>query len=285
MSLPILLTPRLDTADAADHAGAATAIAKGIAAGHSADRPGYWIHVSGTAILMWHDIQGGRFGEGPIPEHTYRDIDDIDRIVTLPESAPHGGVDKIVREAASDVVKTAIVSPPTIYGTGSGTGNTRSIQVPGLVYNTLDKGFAPIAGAGLTEWDHVHIDDLGEFFVKIAEASQNPSLKSNPEVFGRSAYYFLENGIHKWSDVARWIAQAASKLGYLPEATTKTVTQQEAAELRGVAVLSWGWNSHGVAQRARKYLGWQPKGESLKDHVASLVPREAALQGVPAQKK
>lgn len=31
----------------------AKAIAKGLAAGHTAERPGYWLHICGTGMLLW----------------------------------------------------------------------------------------------------------------------------------------------------------------------------------------------------------------------------------------
>jgi hypothetical protein len=31
----------------------AQAIAKGLAAGHSAENPAYWLHICGTGLLMW----------------------------------------------------------------------------------------------------------------------------------------------------------------------------------------------------------------------------------------
>lgn len=42
-----------DTAESSDDVPSAKAIAKGLSAGHSAEKPGYWIHICGTAILGW----------------------------------------------------------------------------------------------------------------------------------------------------------------------------------------------------------------------------------------
>ncbi|KAF4510259.1 hypothetical protein G6O67_002162 [Ophiocordyceps sinensis] len=194
------------TADSSDNLAAAAAIAKGLKDGHATDRPGYWIHTSGAAILSWYDTEHERLGDAPLPEQTYRDIDDIERIIDLPDAAFHRRVDKVVLAANSDAVRTAIVCPSTIYGPGEGAVNTRSGQVPDLVKVTLIMGFAPIIGEGMTEWGHVHIRDLGDLFVKLVEASQDASRQENPDVFGPRAYFFAENGTHLWADVARWIA-------------------------------------------------------------------------------
>ena len=238
------------------------------------------------ATLTWYDIQHQRYGEAPLPEQKYHDIDDIQRIVTLPDDAPHRDVEKIVEGAISDSVKVAIVSPPTIYGTGHGMVNTRSIQVPDMVRNTLSKGFAPIVSPGLTEWDNVHVWDLADVFMKLVEATQSPSLRTSPDIFGLNGYFFVENGSHRWSDVARWIAEEANKQGYLPEPLTKFVTQKEVEQMDGIGGPTWGLNSKGVAQRARKYLGWDPKSKTLREEIPDMISWEAKTRGIsPKERK
>ncbi|KAF7541983.1 hypothetical protein G7Z17_g11839 [Cylindrodendrum hubeiense] len=270
----------IHTANSADDDSSARAIAKGIAAGHTAEKPGYWIHLSGTGILTWYDFEHDRYGESPIPEQTYNDVKDIDRILNLPDNAPHRNIDKIVQAANSDAVKTLIISPPTIYGTGRGTVNTRSVQVPSLVLASFQFGYAPIVGTGKTEWDNVHIDDLADLFAKFVEASQNPSKRDNPEIFGRNGYFFARQSFHKWSDVATWIAEEASRRGYAPEPVTKSVPQKELTQTRLLSAGTWGANSKGEAERAKKYLGWEPKAAALRDTIGEVVEREAKSLGL-----
>lgn len=236
--------------------------------------------------MTWYDAENKRHGEPPLPEQKYYDIQGVDRLVSLPDPAPHRVVDKIVQAAISDTVKVAILCPPCIYGKGLGVVNTRSIQIPDLVKGSLEKGFAPIVGAGKTEWDNVHIEDLADVFVKLADATQEPSLANNPEIFGPKAYFFAEHGAHKWADVATQIAESASRQGYLPEPLTKSVSQDEVALMDGAASVSWGNNSKGVAERVRKYLGWQPKGPSIGSTIDELVAQEAKALGLtPKEKK
>lgn len=256
-------------ADSADNVPSARAIAKGLAAGHTAEKPGYWIHLCGTGILTWYDAGHERYGQAPLPEQKYHDIDDIDRVLSLPDTAIHRNVDKIVLAANdSPGVKTMIVGPPTIYGQGRGPVNQRSIQVPGIIDYTLKNGFAPIQAPGLTEWDNVHVYDLSDFFVSAVEAALDPSKNSNPEIFGPKSYFFIESGVHKWSEVSKWVAEEAAKQGLIPEPITKEVDFP-----------NLGTNSKCVAARARKYLGWQPKGPSLKDEIPAGVAFEAKRLG------
>ncbi|KAI0882238.1 NAD(P)-binding protein [Annulohypoxylon maeteangense] len=258
----------IHTADSADNEPSATAIAKGLAAGHTAEKPGYWIHLCGTGILTWYDTENKRYGQAPLPEQKYHDIDDIDRIVSLPDTAIHRNIDKIVLGANSPSVKALIVGPPTIYGQGRGPLNTRSIQVPSLIERTIQDGYAPIQAPGLTEWDNVHIHDLGDFFVLAVDAALDPSKNSNPEIFGPKAYFFLENGVHRWADVSRAIALETARQKLIPEPIAKEVD-----------LPNFGTNSKSVAARARKYLGWTPKGPSLPDTLPATVTFEAKKLG------
>ena len=107
----------IDTADSSDHEGSAKAIAAGLLAGHSKEHPGYWLHTGGTGILTYADSDAGRLGEWD--EKEYNDWDGITELTHLPDHAFHRNVDQIVLRAGSehhDVIKTALVCPPTIYG-------------------------------------------------------------------------------------------------------------------------------------------------------------------------
>jgi hypothetical protein len=106
-----------DTADASDHEGAAKAIAAGIVEGHTASRPGFWLHTGGTGILTYEDSKNNRLGDWSDKE--YNDVSGIEELTHLPDDAFHRNVDIIVLDAgtkSADKVKTALVCPPTIYG-------------------------------------------------------------------------------------------------------------------------------------------------------------------------
>ncbi|KAI1378579.1 NAD(P)-binding protein [Hypoxylon crocopeplum] len=258
------------TANSADDVPSARAIAQGLAAGHTAEKPGYWIHLCGTGILTWYDASQRRFGQAPVPEQKYHDIDDIARIVSLPDVAIHRDVDKVVLAANdSPAVRTMIVGPPCIYGPGRGPVNKRSIQVPRITEFALRNGYAPIQAPGLTEWDNVHIHDVSAFYVLAVEAALDPAKNGNPEIFGPKAYFFLESAMHRWSDVSRWIADATAQQGLLPAPVTKEID-----------IPMLGTSSRCVAARARKYFGWEPKGSSLKDEIPAGVAVEAKRLGM-----
>ncbi|KAI0967521.1 nucleoside-diphosphate-sugar epimerase [Xylaria arbuscula] len=258
------------TADSSDNVPAAQAIAKGIAEGHSKENPGYWIHLCGTGMLQWYDWDNNRYGQSPIPEEKYHDIDDINRIITLPSHVFHRDVDEIVIATnETSRAKTLIVGPPMIYGTGRGPVNQRSIQAYNLARFTLVNGFAPIqAGGGSPEWNYCHIHDVAQFFVLAVEAALDPEKKNNPEVFGPHGYFFLEHGTYSWRWLATQIAEQAHKQGFIPEAKT-----QEGDYKR------YGANSKSVAARGKKYLGWEAHGTDLKDEISEIVASEARRLG------
>ncbi|KAL7817322.1 NAD(P)-binding protein [Trichoderma gracile] len=273
----------IHTAESADHAPSAAAIAKGLEKGHTPEKPGYWIHLSGTGILTWYDVVNGREGEGPLPDQKYHDIDDIDRILNLDDRAPHRDVDKIVQAAVSDSVKPAIICPPLIFGQGSGPGNQLTIQIPTLVEMTLRGGFVPLVGQGKTEWDYVHVDDVGEMFLKLFEASQDPEKKNNPEIFGRHGYFFGPKGVLNFKRIAERVAEEVKKQGYVKDAAVKPVSIAEQKQLKGYLPVadSLGQNSKSVGQRFKKYLGWEPQvNDSVEDDIANVVSVKAKSLGL-----
>ncbi|PQE23936.1 nucleoside-diphosphate-sugar epimerase protein [Rutstroemia sp. NJR-2017a WRK4] len=269
----------LHTADSSDNEPAAKAIAKGLANGHTKEKPGYWIHLSGTGILCWKDSETKTYGEAP-SQPPYDDLEGVLKLTSLPDSAFHRDIDKIVLGSHSDSVKTAIVCPPTIYGTGRGPGNQRSRQVYNLVSITLKKGQAPQLGKGLTEWDHVHVHDLSNLYLLLAEKAVNGSGEDDSELWGEKGYFFAENGHHVWGELSKLVGEVAYEKGYIKTKEVAAMDVKEAIDLAGFEAESWGLNSKGFAKRARKFLGWEPKARSLKDEIPYIVEAEAKREGL-----
>ncbi|KAF2786838.1 hypothetical protein K505DRAFT_330075, partial [Melanomma pulvis-pyrius CBS 109.77] len=269
-----------DTADASDHEAAAQAIAAGLASGHTAQRPGFWLHTGGTGILCWEDMQHGRLGERT--EKEYNDWTDVSSLTHLPASAFHRNVDQLVLEAGAKnpaAVKTAIVCPPTIYGPGRGPSNARSRQAYELAKFVLAERRVPIIGAGAAQWNNIHVADLADVFILLVEAAVARNL--DPELWGaEKGYYLVENGEHVWAGVARLMGEKAVELGFLDEGVEEVRLEREAAEeLAGFEAVSWGLNSRGRAERARRVLGWRPYRKSLEDEVEGILRSERERLG------
>jgi hypothetical protein len=121
------------TADASDHEGAAKSITKGLASGHSKEKPGFYLHTGGAGISSFHSVPShivltllgilcwetmrddNKLGEWS--EREYNDWTAVQDLTGLPKDAFHKNVDDLVLSSGSESVKTAILCPPTIYGT------------------------------------------------------------------------------------------------------------------------------------------------------------------------
>jgi nucleoside-diphosphate-sugar epimerase len=143
---------------------------------------------------------------------------------------------------------------------------------------TLEHKQALRLGAGKTEWNNVHVHDLSQLFVFLAEAAVGKNV--SPELWGERGYFLAENGFHVWSKLSLIIAEAAKKAGYIHSTEVKQLSPDEAKEFAGFEALSWGLNSKGRALRARKFLGWSPKSPSLEEIVPDLVEDEAKHMGL-----
>ena len=201
-------------------------------------------------------------------------------LTSLPDTAFHRDIDKLVLESGSDSVKTAIVCPPTIYGPGRGPGNQTSRQVYDLARITLKLGQAPQMGKGLSEWDNVYVQDLSDLFVLLIEAAVANKPELDSKLWGKEGYFLAENGHHVWGEICKEVGKVAFEKGYISKKDVHPMSPEQAKEEAGFEALSQGLNSKGFAKRARKYLGWNPKGPSLKEQIPYIVDGEAKLQGL-----
>lgn len=60
----------------------------------------------------------------------------------------------------------------------------------------------------------------------------------------------------------------------------KQISHEEADSLSGHASVVLGTNAQEKAQRARKYLGWNPTGISLEEEIPNTVHVEASRLGL-----
>lgn len=271
-SLQLCSSYPLDTADASDHEGAAKAIAKGLSSGHSKEKPGFWLHTGGAGILCWETMRDDkRLGEHS--DREYNDYTAVQELTGLPSDAFHKNVDDLVLSTGSDSVKTAILCPPTIYGRGRGPSNTRSRQAYELAHLILTGEYIPIVGQGKARWNNVHVADLAQLFVLLTETAL--SGKSDAELWNENGYYLVEDGEHLWADLARNMGKKAVELGLLKgELKERTLSKDKAIEQAGFEAVSWGFNSRGKAERARKLVGWKPSAPSINDTLEEILKDE-----------
>lgn len=121
----------------ADHEGAARALVAGLA---QRQTPSYLIHTSGTGVLSFADFERETYGTKNLK--VYDDWDGIAEVTSLPDTALHRNVDKVILAASgsSANIFTAIVCPPCIYGPGRGPDNQKSVQVYRMARAAIHRG-------------------------------------------------------------------------------------------------------------------------------------------------
>lgn len=82
-----------------------------------------------------------------------------------------------------------------------------------------------------------------------------------------------------WTELAHAMAKAAAQKGYINDPKEAELRKDEALEQAGFEAVSWGLNSRGKAERARKYLGWTPSQGSLEAEVPIIIESEHSRLG------
>ena len=220
----------------AGHRAAAAAMLKALA-----DTGKIFVHTDGSSIV-------GTRSRGKLVEKVF---DEDTPFTPTPQRAPRVEIDKMVRSAAGDGVRSVVIAPSLIYGLGHGL-NSQSIQVPWLIKVAKKFGVAKHIGPGENRWANVHIDDLMALYVL--------AIKKAPA----GAFYYAENGENSMREVCEAISRMLGQGG-----RTQSMTVEEAATEwgDGPANDTMGSNSRVRAKRARAELKWRPKARSLIEEI------------------
>jgi nucleoside-diphosphate-sugar epimerase len=200
-----------------------------------------FIHTSGSSIVA--DNAGGAHSANVYSEDT--------PFAPVPEKAIWYAIErKLILPAAQDGVRTVVLCPCMIYGTGLGV-RSESIQVPLMIRAAKDAGVSRYIGAGENIWSNVHIDDCADAY--------RLALENAPA----GSYFYLEDGENTLGDVARAVGRL---LGHNEEA--HSMTMAEAVRAWGPPMsLSLSSNSRLRADKARAMLSWEPKGPPMLDDI------------------
>jgi nucleoside-diphosphate-sugar epimerase len=227
----------------ADETFPVEAILKGLA---GSGKP--FIHTSGTSVVS--DRAAGEYSDAIFHEDS--------PFEPLPERMLRVAIDRTVLTAGRKGIRSVVIRPSLIYGRGHGL-NPDSIQIPHLIALAKKHGIARHVGRGLNVWSHVHIDDVVDLYLRALEQAPAGSL------------FYAENGEAPWKTLASAIGRL---LGFGGE--TKDWPIAEAVKEWGPgAITSYGSNSRVSALKARKMLGWDPKGRALLEDVEHGSYREA----------
>ncbi|KIY44023.1 hypothetical protein FISHEDRAFT_52388, partial [Fistulina hepatica ATCC 64428] len=213
--------------------------------------------------------------DGKFQEGTIYDDSDAEQIETLPITQMHRPVDVAITEADKEgYIKSYIVLPSVIYGLAGGPlvnahiQNHRSIGVPLLLKNALDRGRAGMIGPGTAVWPHVHIDELADLYMLVFDGARAESIGH-----GREGYYFGANGEFSWLQLAQAVGKAVVAAGRAEDPEPVSFTEEEILKYfkaNGQGSRALGTNSRCRATRSYS-IGWKPVKTTV-DLLASVEP-------------
>jgi nucleoside-diphosphate-sugar epimerase len=220
----------------AGHRAAAETMLKALA-----DTGKTFLHTDGSSIV-------GTRARGELVEKVF---DEDTPFTPTPQREPRAEIDKMVRRAAGDGVRSIVIAPSLIYGLGHGL-NPNSIQVPWLIKVAKKFGVAKHIGPGENRWANVHIDDLMTMYVLAIEKAP------------AGAFYYAENGENSMREMCEATSRMLGQGG-----RTQSMTVEEAADEwgEGPANDTMGSNSRVRAKRARAELKWRPEARSLIEEI------------------
>ena len=204
----------------AGHRAAAAAMLKALASTGK-----IFLHTDGSSIV-------GTRSRGELVEKVF---DEDTPFTPTPQRASRVEIDKMVRNAAGDGVRSVVIAPSLIYGLGHGL-NSQSIQVPWLIQVAKKFGVAKHIGPGENRWANVHIDDLTALYVLAIEKAP------------AGVFYYAENGENSMREVCEAISRMLGQGG-----RTESISVEQAATEwgEGPANDTMGSNSRVRAKRAR----------------------------------
>lgn len=198
------------------------------------------LHTSGSSIVG--DKSAGKFSPKVHHEDTPYE--------PLPEKIQRVAIQRTVLAAAAQGIRSVVLCPTLIYGEGRG-ANPDSIQIPSLIRQAVKSGVPRYIGAGENVWSTVHIEDVCEAYLRAFEAAPAGS------------FFYVENGEASFKSMVESIGRllgGASAQGWgVDEAIAEWGPQ--------AAWFSLGGNSRVSADKARRMLGWKPKGAGLFEEI------------------
>jgi nucleoside-diphosphate-sugar epimerase len=196
-----------------------------------------FLHTSGSSVVG--DKSAGKFSPKIYHEDTPLD--------PLPEKIQRVAVHRSVLAAAAQGIRSVVLCPCLIHGQGRG-ANPDSIQVPNLIRQAVKSGVPRYIGDGENVWSTVHIEDVADAYLLALESARAGS------------FFFIENGEARLKSIVESIARL---LGGKRSAESWGIDEAVAEWGPQSAWFSLGGNSRVNADKARKMLGWKPRGAEL----------------------
>lgn len=199
-----------------------------------------FIQTSGSSVVSTYD-------EGEPGDRVFHEDTPFE---PRPEKATRVAIDTQVLRASLEGVRSIVIRPTLIYGKGIGVGSV-SVQVPKLIEQAQAAKVGRHIGRGLNIWSNVHIADVVDLFLLALDKAPAGSL------------FYAENG----EASMKALVEAISRMLGFGGRTENWPIADAVAALGPGAHLTFGSNSRVKADKARRVLGWAPKGPALLDDV------------------
>ncbi|KAL9000941.1 MAG: hypothetical protein Q9169_000425, partial [Polycauliona sp. 2 TL-2023] len=135
----------------------------------------------------------------------------------------------VIETGLASSVKTYIIMPPTIYGTGTGLFNRITIQVPIIMRSALRNGQVLQLGADDGDVECVHVQDLADLYILMAnKLVENGYVDGMPS--GERGIYFANTARYTWKEFADGCAKALFEVGAIKTKEVRKVGLEEAAK-------------------------------------------------------
>ena len=172
----------------------------------------------------------------------------------LPWRAAH---EKRVLESSGPQLRGLVVRPGCVYGGRGG--------LTGYWFASAEKdGAASVSGDGSNRWAMVHVEDLADLYVRLAESGVRGELFNAAD---RSRYTVLES--------ARSASRAAGASGKVRLLAPKDAEKKYGGLAKGMAL-----DQHVDASKAVRILGWNPRfggfAENAERHHAAWKAAQGA---------
>ncbi|KAL8759040.1 MAG: hypothetical protein Q9199_001062 [Rusavskia elegans] len=220
----------------------------------------FYIHTSGTSNLADQPITGAYHEPRTFTDTTPDLYPYLQHRNKLTPYAQRTADLTVINTGLASSVKTYIIMPPTIYGTGTGLFNRLTIQAPTIMRSALRNGQVLKLGADDGDVECVHVQDLADLYILVASRVASGDLDGMPS--GVRGIYFASTDRYTWKEFADGIAEAMVEVGGIKTKEIKKVGLEEAAaEWTGghklLCELNFGSNFRTRPDTSRS-LGWQP---------------------------
>lgn len=199
---------------------------------------GLFIYTSGVWVL----------GDTPEPADEKAKVNPIAHVAWR---VPH---EKAVIKASSGAVRTAVVRPGIVYGSGRG--------IVGDLLKDANNGLVRVIGNGENHWPLVYDRDLGDLYVRLI---------ASPDAKG--IYHANDEGDERVNDIVEAIREAAHVRPSL-----RLVPLDEARKKMGTYADALALDQKVRSPRARA-LGWTPSLRSVAGNVSRLFEEYRRANG------